>query len=270
MGFFYQFPNRDLHQKNSSDFKISQTGPDFGLTIYLNIYQEEYLFTYFSDTAGVKVVIHDLSIMPTPWLNGMSFSPGFQYEIAIKRKESVHLSKPYSKSKCIDNESYSFESCLLNCQTKICYEKCDCSPLSIDNKRACTLSDLINCTDYDMKEYYQGGCQCLPACTTVQYTSVISSALYPSDLTFRRLQHYGLNTSFEDFPKNNLVLKIYFESMEYVSEIQKPAITWDQLIADIGGQLGLFLGASFLTVIEAFQLLCKCICIFCGRKHQNK
>ena len=105
VGFFYQFPNQDLHQKNSSDFKISQTGPDFGLTIYLNIYQEEYLFTYFSDTAGVKVLIHDLSIMPTPWLNGMSFSPGFQYEIAIKRKESVHLSKPYSKSKCIDNES---------------------------------------------------------------------------------------------------------------------------------------------------------------------
>ena len=268
-GLCYSFPPNDLREKNSSEFKISQPGPDFGLTLHIDIHQEEYLLAAHSRAAGVKVLVHEPNVMPTPLINGRFFSPGFEHEMTITRKDSVRLSVPYSRSECIDDDTYSFESCLYECQNKIRYGMCDCKPEPTKNERDCTLLDLFTCTNFDMEEYYGGGCHCLPACSTVEYKSQISFGLFPSDLTLRNLKRQGLNKSFEDFQKNNLVLKIYFENMEYVSEIQKPAITWDQLIADIGGQLGLFLGASLITVIEAFGLLFKCVYILCWKKKKT-
>ena len=48
-------------------------------------------------------------------------------------------------------------------------------------------------------------------------------------------------------------LYVYFQSMDYRTIEQVPAKTGSEIIADIGGQLGLFVGASLITVFEILE-----------------
>eukprot|EP00058_Branchiostoma_floridae_P006648 XP_002592136.1 hypothetical protein BRAFLDRAFT_85007 [Branchiostoma floridae] len=54
---------------------------------------------------------------------------------------------------------------------------------------------------------------------------------------------------------NILVLNVYYESLNYELIQQMPAIETEGLLGDLGGQMGLFLGASFLSLVEIFEYL---------------
>ena len=45
-------------------------------------------------------------------------------------------------------------------------------------------------------------------------------------------------------------VNIYFDSVTILRKIQKPSYTMDQLLADIGGRMGLWVGLSVLTIVE--------------------
>ncbi|NWH37380.1 ASIC1 protein, partial [Chloropsis hardwickii] len=53
--------------------------------------------------------------------------------------------------------------------------------------------------------------------------------------------------------ENILVLDIFFEALNYETIEQKKAYEVAGLLGDIGGQMGLFIGASILTVLELFD-----------------
>ncbi|XP_074429844.1 acid-sensing ion channel 3 isoform X2 [Larus michahellis] len=54
---------------------------------------------------------------------------------------------------------------------------------------------------------------------------------------------------------NVLVLDIFFEALNYEMIEQKKAYEVAGLLGDIGGQMGLFIGASLLTILEIFDYL---------------
>uniref|UniRef100_A0A8C5J2V0 ASI1C protein n=1 Tax=Junco hyemalis TaxID=40217 RepID=A0A8C5J2V0_JUNHY len=57
-------------------------------------------------------------------------------------------------------------------------------------------------------------------------------------------------------PRDNvLVLDIFFEALNYEMIEQKKAYEVAGLLGDIGGQMGLFIGASLLTILEIFDYL---------------
>uniref|UniRef100_A0A4W3GIK9 Acid-sensing ion channel 1-like n=3 Tax=Callorhinchus milii TaxID=7868 RepID=A0A4W3GIK9_CALMI len=55
--------------------------------------------------------------------------------------------------------------------------------------------------------------------------------------------------------ENVLVLDIFFEALNYETIEQKKAYEVAGLLGDIGGQMGLFIGASILTILEIFDYL---------------
>ncbi|KAH0626820.1 hypothetical protein JD844_002057 [Phrynosoma platyrhinos] len=55
--------------------------------------------------------------------------------------------------------------------------------------------------------------------------------------------------------KNILVLDIFFEALNYETIEQKKAYEVAALLGDIGGQMGLFIGASILTILEIFDYI---------------
>ncbi|MGH0172674.1 UNVERIFIED_CONTAM: hypothetical protein FKN15_063678 [Acipenser sinensis] len=55
--------------------------------------------------------------------------------------------------------------------------------------------------------------------------------------------------------ENILVLDIFFEALNYETIEQKKAYEVAGLLGDIGGQMGLFIGASLLTILELFDYL---------------
>jgi len=49
---------------------------------------------------------------------------------------------------------------------------------------------------------------------------------------------------------NSLVIRIYFSSLQYVEMISSPTYSLMGLFSDVGGAMGLMLGATLLTVYE--------------------
>lgn len=55
--------------------------------------------------------------------------------------------------------------------------------------------------------------------------------------------------------ENFLVLDIFFEALNYEAIEQKKAYDLAGLLGDIGGQMGLFIGASILTILEILDYI---------------
>ncbi|XP_064650141.1 uncharacterized protein LOC135501772 [Lineus longissimus] len=49
---------------------------------------------------------------------------------------------------------------------------------------------------------------------------------------------------------NMLALQVFYQSLSLTEVVKSPAYTWFSLLSDVGGTAGLFLGGSFLTVLE--------------------
>lgn len=71
----------------------------------------------------------------------------------------------------------------------------------------------------------------------------------------------GENLTYEDIKKSILALNIYYDELKYtlVEEIKK--IETFDLISNLGGIMGLFLGVSFVTFFEIFEIFFETIFI---------
>jgi hypothetical protein len=55
-----------------------------------------------------------------------------------------------------------------------------------------------------------------------------------------------------------LKLRVYYQSLKYTSITQIPKTKVFDLISNLGGTLGLFIGVSFVTLFEFGELLIEC------------
>ncbi|XP_064639610.1 uncharacterized protein LOC135495116 [Lineus longissimus] len=55
--------------------------------------------------------------------------------------------------------------------------------------------------------------------------------------------------------KNVLALQVFYQSLSLTEVSKSPAYTWFALLCDIGGTAGLFLGASFITILELLYFI---------------
>ncbi len=63
------------------------------------------------------------------------------------------------------------------------------------------------------------------------------------------------NMTKEKFISGLRVIYVYFPYLQYTKITQKPKTTEVDLASSIGGSLGLFLGMSFLSFIQLFQII---------------
>ena len=54
---------------------------------------------------------------------------------------------------------------------------------------------------------------------------------------------------------NYILLHVFFPSLHYTVTEQVEAFTLDELMSNLGGQLGLFLGVSIITLIELLEAM---------------
>ncbi|GFO36399.1 amiloride-sensitive sodium channel subunit beta [Plakobranchus ocellatus] len=101
---------------------------------------------------------------------------------------------------------------------------------------------------------------CPPACEETSFSMTVSSAHWPTrDYRQTLLSQHGLDQNvtqpLEAAERSFLKLEIYFDSLNVGKVISQPAFTWNKLLSDIGGQLGLLLGFSILTAVEILELV---------------
>lgn len=260
VGFCYEFNGG---RNGSVVLSSAGTGPRFGLQMTLNIEQDEYSQSL-NDDAGAILVIHPQGEPGEPSDAGITVPPGHGARVGLRKKIVKDLS---STATCKHGSSnnfnflsdvyqYSLSACLVESFFTTVARRCGCIDSSVARPSSgefatlpdCQLSDL--CCSLDV--YYnaeRSGCS--SACHYTTYQTSVSYSSFPAKYATESLAA-AINTSEEYVKENLLSVSVFFEDLNVEEVVTRDAYSYTALLSDIGGQLGLFLGASVVSILEFF------------------
>ncbi|XP_059583568.1 acid-sensing ion channel 4 isoform X1 [Alligator mississippiensis] len=248
-----------------------QGGMGNGLEIMLDIQQEEYLPIWretneTSFEAGIRVQIHSQDEPPYIHQLGFGVSPGFQTFVSCQEQRLTYLPQPWGSCRASvpgeqtlpGYETYSIAACRLQCEKEAVVHSCHCRMVHMPgNESICSPNVYIECADHTLDMVVEDTrelCSCPTPCNLTRYGKEISMVRIPNKGSARYLaRKYNRNETY--IRENFLVLDIFFEALNYEAIEQKKAYDLAGLLGDIGGQMGLFIGASILTVLEILDYM---------------
>ncbi|KAF5916096.1 hypothetical protein HPG69_003170 [Diceros bicornis minor] len=163
-----------------------------------------------------QVIPRDLTYLPPPWGECRSSEMGLDFFPV-----------------------YSITACRIDCETRYIVENCNCRMVHMPGLLA---------------EKDSNYCLCRTPCNLTRYNKELSMVKIPSKTSAKYLEK-KFNKSEKYISENILVLDIFFEALNYETIEQKKAYEVAALLGDIGGQMGLFIGASILTILELFDYI---------------
>uniref|UniRef100_A0AAY4CCG6 Acid-sensing ion channel 2 n=1 Tax=Denticeps clupeoides TaxID=299321 RepID=A0AAY4CCG6_9TELE len=241
-------------------------GTGNGLEIMLDIQQDEYLPVWGETEetafeAGIRVQIHSQAEPPFVHELGFGVAPGFQTFVATQEQRLTYLPPPWGE--CVSTALtsgffpvYSVTACRIDCETRYVVENCNCRMVHMPGDAPyCTPEQYKDCAEpalAALSAVEGSGCVCRTPCNTTRYNKELSMVKIPSKTSARYLEK-RFNRSEKYISDNILVLDVFFEALNYETIEQKKAYEVAGLLGDIGGQMGLFIGASILTILEMFD-----------------
>ncbi|KAK6728326.1 hypothetical protein RB195_005766 [Necator americanus] len=250
-----------------------RAGPAYGLRLETFVNISEYLPT--TEAAGVRLTVHSLLEQPFPDTLGYSAPTGFVSSFGIRLKSMTRLPAPYGD--CIRegkdddfifvDKQYNTEGCQRSCIQRHLATRCGCGdpryppfratrncPVDDPAKRECLKREI----SYAMRHSKQIGCRCSQPCSQDVYSVSYSASRWPavpgdqSGCPNGMAPHHCLMYKREQ----GAMIEVYFEQLNYESLLESEAYGWPNLLSDFGGQLGLWMGVSVITIMEV------CILIF--------
>ncbi|XP_030682022.1 acid-sensing ion channel 3 isoform X2 [Nomascus leucogenys] len=274
-----------------------------GLDIMLDVQQEEYLPVWRDDEetpfeVGIRVQIHSQEEPPIIDQLGLGVSPGYQTFVSCQQQQLSFLPPPWGDcSSASLNPNYEPEpsdplgslspspspippytlmGCRLACETRYVARKCGCRMMYMPGDApVCSPQQYKNCAHPAIDAMLRKDpCACPNPCASTRYAKELSMVRIPSRAAARFLAR-KLNRSEAYIAENVLALDIFFEALNYETVEQKKAYEMSELLGDIGGQMGLFIGASLLTILEILDYLCevfrdKVLRYFWNRRHSQR
>ncbi|XP_070570703.1 low-density lipoprotein receptor-related protein 2-like [Ptychodera flava] len=275
------------HGLNGSKVKEStRAGANNGLKLTLFTQQSEYI-SIFGQSSGVRVSIHKDANEPFPEDDGITVQPGTVTSVAIKEGLIKRLEPPHgecSRSSSADFNSnskegwaYTESACQHSCTKKRMLEYCQCIDTFNDDGPRCMIQnqtqEICRQLIYFLHQRNALPCDCKIPCQETWYDKTISQSYWPSTKYLGSLLRvlHSLNNktkdirNSEDAQKNLVRLELYFEELNYETVEETPAYILENLIGDIGGSLGLYIGLSLITVAEFIEFLCDLFRFFFAR-----
>ncbi|XP_041029195.1 acid-sensing ion channel 2 [Carcharodon carcharias] len=244
-----------------------QGGTGNGLEIMLDIQQDDYLPVWgeAEDTtfeAGIRVQLHTQSEPPFVHELGFGVAPGFQTFVSTQEQRLIYLPPPWGdcQSLAVNTDffpTYSITACRIDCETRYLVENCNCRMVHMPgDAHYCTPEQYKECAEptLDLLAKMNNNCLCKTPCYLTRYNKELSMVKIPSRTSAKYLEK-KFNKTEKYISENILVLDVFFEALNYETIEQKKAYEVAGLLGDIGGQMGLFIGASILTILELFDYL---------------
>jgi hypothetical protein len=261
-------------KENQSLKYVSLAGITGGLLMelflgpYSNIYN-------FSRSSGLLISVHNSSSLPDPGLSGLSIAPGVESMISIEQTFTDKLEEPYSN--CIELGStfdsdlfrktaktvknYDQKTCLTLCYQESLIKNCSCydrgfTYFNDSSTSLCNISQIV-CLSTHIPYFYSSNAilkecftKCPPECDSINYKLSISQFDFPTPAYTDFILKYHSNKtkflSYDELKKSVLSVGFYYNEISYTLIKELPSKTLDQMIADLGGILGLYVGASLL------------------------
>jgi hypothetical protein len=289
-----------FNYKTPPRYNSTRAGPLYGLRLLVQSNQSEYLDL--TESAGVRVTIDSQTETPFPDAFGYNAAAGFTTSFGIKFIKTVRKGPPYGN--CTDNPStdyfyngpYSTEACFRSCFQRQIIKNCTCAdprynlPNDKGSYKYCNWNSMDCVNSYTSTGNTAGSqssssaaagqqafdpvqqCACPQPCTESTYGVTVSTALWPSEV-------YTPPDCKDDSPiwgnnktacqkwysENTMLIEVYYERMNYQELTESEAYALVNLISDMGGQLGLWMGFSVITVIEFFALFIL-VCLYACHK----
>ncbi|XP_075406360.1 acid-sensing ion channel 3 [Tenrec ecaudatus] len=262
------------------------SGMGNGLELMLDVQQDEYLPVW-RDTeetpfeVGVRVQIHSQEEPPLIDQLGFGAAPGYQTFVSCQQQQLNFLPPPWGDCSSVPldppdlelepagplgsphprpgpRSPYSLMGCRLVCESRYVTRKCGCRMMHMPGGApVCNPQQYKDCANPALDAMLRkDSCACPNPCTSIRYAKELSMVQIPSRASARYLARKH-NRSEAYLRENVLVLDIFFEVLNYEMVEQKKAYEVSELLGDIGGQMGLFIGASLLTILEILDYLCE-------------
>lgn len=215
--------------------------------------------------------------------------PGLSSLIKVKKQHSKILAQPYSE--CLDISSDTDTSSLPSQiqqiiaglrRLNISYTRDHCTELLIQDE---TIKRL-NCYDLRLINYRENVSPCTNVsvladkdtqlvdnkncpleCETTSYTLTISQDNFPSYQAYQasflnKTQYiqdlFGIDASnftYDVYQKSYTSINVYFEDLTVMDLSESISIDQVQLLSNLGGTIGIFLGVSVISAVECVELI---------------
>ncbi|XP_078660711.1 acid-sensing ion channel 2-like isoform X2 [Branchiostoma floridae x Branchiostoma belcheri] len=269
---------------NQPVLKTLKGGIGNGVEFFLDVQQEDYMPAWGESDevtfeVGFKIQLHTQEEPPFIHELGFGVGPGMQYYVSTQEQRITYLPAPWGQCKAendltFDFAKYTTSACRIDCETKFVVSQCGCKMVHMPgNFPICTPDIYVECADQALDFLVKSDnkkCVCDTPCNTTRYNLFMSHVKFPSEQAVKYLaRKYGKPEDY--FRKNTLVMNIFFEALNYETIEQQKAYEVASLLGDIGGQMGLFIGASILTILELFDYLYEVLKDKCTeRRHQPR
>lgn len=146
------------------------------------------------------------------------------------------------------------------------------------NVEPCQTLANISCFSFQYQAFFNGNLnelcsnQCPPECDSVFYIPSVSASQYPSKVYGSYLLKNPkiiskfknrTNLTLQDLKDNMIYLSVFYQELNYRTFYEVSKMEIIDLVSNVGGTLGLFLGMSFLSFIEIVDLIFNIlICLF--------
>ncbi|KAJ8317676.1 hypothetical protein KUTeg_005580, partial [Tegillarca granosa] len=215
-----------------------------------------------------RIVLHNPDEEPNVRDDGFLASPGFATYAAVRMVKNTHskhlviLTVYIQRDLLYENPlknhgNYSLFACMKECKLTYILNKCKCRMYFDEvDKRICSWKEYMYCykptrDKFEIDIAGQSNCSCPLPCEDTEYQTQISSTYFPSDINSVLLSQLG----FMDLRKDYLEVRVFYDSLRYTTVQQVPKYTSSDIVANLGGQLGIFIGASFLTLTEIAEFI---------------
>ncbi|CAI4227594.1 unnamed protein product [Auanema sp. JU1783] len=266
-----------------------RAGPAYGLRLEVFLNVTEYLPT--TEAAGVRLTVHSHEEQPFPDTLGYSAPTGFVSSFGIRLKSMTRKSAPYGD--CIEegkdedfiylDKQYSTEGCQRSCIQRHLALSCGCGDPRFPQYRVtknCPVDDPVkrNCIkeqiSYAMRNSKEIGCRCRQPCRQDVYSVSYSASRWPAVPGDQTGCPQGMAPQHCLMYKREqgAMIEVFFEQLNYESLMESEAYGWSNLLSDFGGQLGLWMGVSVITIMELAILICDAVftVLRCGRRRERK
>ncbi|RNA40663.1 acid-sensing ion channel 1-like isoform X1 [Brachionus plicatilis] len=291
--FTFNF-GKDADGKSIPIEEAKQPGLLNGLQIQLFIGPREYQPCW-EEKYGAVVVVHNQTSLPLYLEEGIFVPTGFETNLVLKKNIINKLSTP--NIKCVKNvsdkaevDTVYFRNTIEACGSynqKWCARNCSLDKINQENTIKCsnlnltTLFEKNACLkNFDNITKYYDFCisQCPIECEYSFYSIDKNAAGFPS---YRQNQQLLFDESFRSkFPNGTVSLEqvkdsvlsfnVFFSEKAYMRIEEIRELSFGSLLGNLGGQFGLFLGLSFLTFVEIFEILFEIVMIFLSNRIKTK
>ena len=260
---------------------ISTPGLIYGLTLELYLGNPP-VDTVYNYEDGVYVSIFNQTDAPFTRMDVIKVPAGAETDLIMNRNFLSRLSPPYGKCMATEfssdlynyivntlNVSYSQEYCYSLCMQQQTKNNCSCVnlflPMFLNDNTSFCVSAQVDCMRNLANQFGNtiGNSICTAACpmecSTIEFDIKSYTGRYPTSFYTDVLQSWaqfnGISLNYSDVPNSFAKVNIYYHSMQYKTAIQSQQYQPIDLLGNLGGVMGLWIGGCVLTAVELIELV---------------